>query len=884
MINNIFKIYKLHLQECKTIIDVIEKNNSIIDKNKILEVCNNLPINLDEMKFNDKLNQLFNEKIEDDSTEILTSLITIYKSREHKQEHLISISNNKNIYINFKLLKTLDFHEYYYNKLLKADESLFNLENIVKFLYLGFSQYLQSVLQLKYNNILDKDIDQIIIDLQDIIRIIHKHKAYEVNKQYFVFFNDSYNQLKWLKKDLIELENIIYSELSLDYLNNKFDKKINNNFNIKIKKSEDIKKNLSESQQNAVDQLNCKINILLGIPGSGKTHIIKEILKSNIYLNALSLSKNKIIGSSFYSSYTSFTTKSFENNLKNDKVKNIYIDLSEKSETKEDKLRLKINEIDKILNDEEVSKLNEINEKLKKYNDEDIENIKFYLNKNKEIYNASKTLLTKEEKEAFLNILKMLKLNIKEETIISKIFKFFFDEKKIITIPLKKQRTIEKYIKIKTRLEESEIKDIFNKLKKIYLKVKKSDQESKDFLEKEIYSELNNINIDLANEINEDELYFYIENRIHLEEENYKKRKKKILMYLLSLELNKKGDIELIKDIENIRVEIELTLSYFFPLIIIPSTEINNYFSTQYNCLSIAIDECFMLPSYYIYSIFSRTNQLYLVGDINQLNISSFFNLFDLRERIKKIYNRKDNDNDSFLKYNLFFNNDFLVKNLFEIGLELTDNVSILTDNFRSKKEIVYSQLRLNPSYEKYIYAYVRKNRIKINEDKNQPENYLNLINIYKDKKDEYQTSEGTTLSPLLNYNENSTENPLNVKSKKIIKFLRDNEMVNKSILITSLLKEESSKLDKIINKENNTNNKIYSKSIDDIQGLEYDIVFFDTIISNNKELKILKENINLLTVAISRTKELFVIITNNETKSDNFINNFLEVNDFKQF
>lgn len=913
------QIVSKHLSESLYLIDIIEKNNSDIIEEKIIHSDVTMPINYNhntkEIKILDEFKKTMENKNILDGYNVLLSLLAL-EDVNNKLFHLLSLDvKTLTFHVNLSLLSKIDiFPSIYIEQLAKID-NMFNLKDILRFLYLGFKyNFHNAYFDYSKFEILD-EIGQIKF-IQELINAINHNNLtkFRCKKIYFLFYSSDYNLFHNIKEDLNELKNNYTSigiKMFIDTLNEKV---ININLPISfsyVNNHPYVKTfKLSETQLDSLNKHTKNYYSTIGFGGSGKTYLISLMMKYHLLLHTIYYANNRKSLPICYTSYTNLSNETIINNL-GQSYKDVILLTDTNNQFFSSCVDKKVDDLNKV----DFKRLIAIDEKLKQfYEIGDIFNTyeesfkSFNVNVNK--------FPTSEIKNQIKNILKDIE---SKRTKYKKAFIFtrwFSKDQFTITMPLalvKKLNYFKKLNQIKSAYIfeecvniqdfekfEIELKRLFNL--KLNLNDKQIDYNAiKTIAINDFY--INKINkhecdvdkLDNFLSLSEDDIIYYAKFCYLLNESN-KSNVELILNYISSFKEQPSGDknlyIQLTKKIS--KDTYESLLKSIFPITISSVSNLRAFIPINYGFYQTFIDESLLVPCYFLYSILGRTKNITLFGDVSQMTFSHLVSISQIKSKIEAIY---ENDIELLKKYNLFLNIKNSQKSIFDIlksnknFFSLEDN-GIITDNFRNKPEIVKSMILLSNEYQFYLKEQYKS---KISNFNLFSSNAIESINKISD----LITINNNNIIPLtingesknvtyLLKQDDGMKNFLD-KYKELFDFLskQDELIKNKiSILIVTPTKEQVSNFNtsdftRLI-EEQTFISKYFIGYLDEIQGLEFDVVIFDTFYSNSKftTMNILNEKPKRLSVCISRAKQLFIfigdensIISNSDIKDSELLN-----------
>lgn len=862
-------ILEKNIIESLFIIDNIEKNNSLIHEERVLDTLNKFPFLIEDdngLTLSSKYRDKATSSDVLDGYNVIVSIIAIEDTRTGKVYHLLSknaISNN--YYINLQLLESLkQFNEFYVEKLalMKTD----NIEQILELLFNGFkSAY--NLMGYKLQDFKTRGIKEKIYYIKSYIKSLKEAKKSDVipKESYYMFYSSDFNMFKNIKSDLIELKEHVKSpgiKFFIDYVkNNKIDN-IPTPFSIKIEHSKNSlfskKYRLTHSQSDAINNANSAFYSIIGLAGSGKTRNASVFMKNYLKLHAVLLAvKNKSIPF-MYASYTVLSNKTFIENMSDFRDIILYTDNVSSDSDFSQSINNKI-ENTIMRTDDNIDKLKEIQSKLRGYQYlvEHLEQYEEYL---KPCATMNEQLSDKERKDV-VKLGNLIKSRIQKNAKRG-FFQKLFIKNDPLSIPNKMKDKLSKFINIGNIIEDYELKKVYSQLRKIYQKKEPEIQ----------YSKLKTLSFNIN--ISDEDILFYVTHYYLLDEEEEKKRDA-VLRYIASFKDKPDGDKNILSSFirEYSSEEFIETQKKLYPVTVSAITDLRKFIPINYNFILSIVDESLMVPSYFTYSLLSRTSNIIMMGDVSQMNFSHFFPITNMRETVvRKIYNGEEN----FVKYNLWMSNNYDINSFFDAiknnkDIYSTSKNGILVDNFRSVSGIVKAQVKLSKHYFRYVKDYFLETGKYSADSLKNSDDVAEFIHTFRTDNKNYIFENGTsTDSPLLLYNVKDFLNREYLYSN-LFKFIDNQSAIkNKNILIVTPLKIHIKPIKEIVDRISKHYPNIRSVFVGhtmDIQGLEYDIVIFDSNIQNHESemLQYLMQKIKILSVSISRAKDLFIFMGNEQ-------------------
>jgi len=872
-----------NIKENLQTIKFINQYNSSILKNSINKTFKKATFTFNEQTNSIKITEDI-KKINILGHEPLLTLISIEDVLEKKNYHLLSYSlENNQFYINFFLLKKLKtfFNEIYYEQLLSL-KNYKNLKELLILLYKGFSFSINKDISETIYTFSNKDL---YYSLLNILKQI-SNEEFNLNNEYYYFNVVDFNLYKHIKKDLNDIENNkILSLNNYTYLYNNISLIENKNidttqllipFGVKTDKNTDLIKN----QKKILDNLNYSINYILGIAGSGKTFLLSRYFYNFKYFLALGV-YNNIPLPILYTSYSNSTNYIFYENFQkldkniNFKIGNLDFTISDliffiqKNENQDTNLNKKtIESIKKrlLINDKDIdiNRLTEIELKLKNYNQNSqlFNTFKEYNNINNKLKNYLNIYSDKEKKILKQILYKIYIYLIKYKSFFNRLFYFINKEELIFNkeeiIFLKKTYPyIRNKFNWKNKKDYNFLIKIFKNGKSILKEKEKYTFETflKDYNFKTTYIYEEDI------EISNEDIIYYLLFFYYLKPKNEIEKYKNLLNKLLKY-----------KEQEGMINNEQLIFKQLYPLHISNIADLGYYVPVEFNYYMTLVDESLLVPNYLTYSVLGRTTFLTISGDVSQM---SFYHLLPknaLNKFTDLLYGKYKKYFSMYLNIvNYKINSFYDILSYQKPILNNKKNFNILTDNFRYPLNIYETLFSLSEEYTNYRSG-IKKEKNIFNKQK---------IKLYwekaKDIKSKYDSGLFFLESDKYNKSNNYIEILTNIKLKENYTNI-DTFQKNKKITLGIITPFSSDKndIERIINNLKKTkpelflynkNEKLYKNieilSIYEIQGMEFDIVIFDTFL--DKELKeyenMLSKKLQIMTVAISRTKTFFFLI-----------------------
>ena len=850
-------IYETHKREIDIITENIENSNTIIDDDSRVDVIKEIEI--DERG---NINIL-----RDYSDEHLLSLISIIdRDNPTFNTNILSINRISQIFINFKHLHNMRFNEYFYNRLHQLKKDEYNLHSILNLLYSGFSYYIDRDIVERFGDFSSFNYIKKIKILKEVIEI--SNKKYSVEKQYIIYHSTPILYTYNLKKDIENrYPNSLSSIYLLHLLGSEKSRKHSINFKTEVGDRYRLnKKGLSRSQAMIVNESTNRYSSILGIGGSGKTFLASHLIKFNSLISAIYYANRRVGLPQFFTSYSpSSITNIIENFRKHSDISYIlHLDSFDEIYYK-NQLENRYRDIDEEIDIERLTKLDN-------YFKDEFQHIYLQLERAQEIDRRFKELNSKlisiQEKRAFKTVIKILKREREVRDFWYKLVRFInslLDNEIDDSIVLKQDiiNFLKPYIDIKSVIKDDEIEELYHNILSIYKDIVEYHKNSLHQL-KDIDCNLDNIEIDIDS-IDDDDLDYYL--RYSFKLYNRDIDFKNVINYLQSRSITKDGDSSLIKNIDYDRL-----MSILFPVMVSPIYNLSTFYSGDF--YASFCDEAFLVPSYLFYHMANRSCRLYLFGDMNQLNLEYFCNNNEIKRDIEILFNK----NKMNKEYSLYIDKHGQNKTIFDIVYSIDKDISVTIDNFRSYRDIVYSQIKMNPQYLTYLETYIKKHS---NIEVNSIDDYLELLDIYNSSQPLYKIGEKEYNSSLL-YIDN--RDLIDNRIKMFVELFDRYSMEN--MLIVTLFKERIKDIRMVVDRYRGDRD-IYVKSVDSIQSHEYDMVLFESDCEKIDDVSYnyIIENPRILNVIIGRTKKCFILsISRDVVESSTFLseliidNRFLEI------
>ena len=863
-------------------IRLINMYNSTILEDSINRIFENFPFKIknDEFILIEKINE--SEILGHDT---LISILGI--NLDNKKYHLLSYNIKSNtFYLNIYLLEKLKnyFNEIYYENLISIKD-FSQIKPILINLYLGFN--FQNNINFEETNNLTTE-----ILFNKLKKTLNNQKKFKLLKNYYYFNVVDFKLSSNIMSDLQNLKmkkhyslsafsyirNIVL-KIKKEVLNEKIEEKNTNllpiPFGLKIKNNEYEHQELIYKQIDTLNNLNYNINYILGIAGSGKTYLFSRYLLNFKIYHALLLAVNKEnYLPLLYTSYSNSTNRILYEHIKSSQINDIEINGLKFQDLllfiEEDKLNEEtIKSIEKRLfyNEDKVkntTKYHYIQQQLEKIFDEyEIElQLEKYLNLLNDVKKYNELFEIEEKNDLLIFYNRLFKLM--ESLSKFSIKKFFYKTKVVLSnkeISLLKK--LYPHIKKKYYIQENE--DDYDFILEILKKIENILKTDNNFSLFPIIDEFNTIQVEY--DISEEDIMYFLLNYIYMS--------KKKNDYFLTLKKLKDNEILNDKDLLNLNV--------LFPIHISNVAHLHKYIPIEHNYYMTLIDESLLIPNYLTYSILTRSSYISLTGDVSQMTFYHLLPKNALNQCIESLYGKLKKDLAMYLniingKINSFYDILTYKKSLTNKDL----NINIFNDNFRYPYNIFQTLCLLS---EEYI-TYQSKMNAENKENKvlgNTRHNYSNIFywkynnNVCKEYYNELFFIESKTNNKQQNYIDIfynlSLEQNLEtfdtllknggITVAIVTSFSSDKEYINN--IIKRLEKEKKDLF--FINEKKDKKIKIY-KSIQvlsayEIQGMEFDIVIYDTFLDKrlNEYTEILSSKPQIFNVALSRTKLFFFLI-----------------------
>lgn len=921
----------LNVNETIKLLDIIDYSNSEIENKKTLHTFSTFPFSEDneKLEFFQETKQILSNTLANvnliDGINPIISLITLRDKLNSKLYSILSIQILTNleigeIYINYDLLKKINFNEYSRLKLVKS-EITYNVSEILNILKEGI---LGKGLVANKFNIADFEsfsINNKIIKLKEIFHALFTNK-YDINNEFIVYKSGDLDLNKYTKKDYIVLNKKLNNKVGIEslydflryYNQNIFNRTYKANlFNLKLN---DINRSFTLSQKLSAKNASSEhFSIIHGIPGSGKTYVAIQLIINNLYISALAKAKFNENINFLFTTYNKKALNDFKQRFIDLNIGNILFindDLDSNFNNVLEHLihKIKLNGI----NVADKKRFVEIENRLQTEFSKTSEILEKYI-EIKKFKNQLNILLQEDNAIVAINKLSNLFENKINLSFLDKLLYAFGIEnnKNIITIHKNIVKGLKNIIKFKSYdnnvnlniYTAIKINDNINQYKKIAQK--KFSQIDKDInillgkLE-EILNEINYIEKEDNNIILED-IIFYLENYFLKDDIEYKE---KLLKYLKLNEYSNKIEKENLFDILKTKDYIS-TLFNIFPVHLSVISRIGKTYPMKEIFDLTIVDESYQTPGYFFLPIISRSSNIISVGDNGQLDNENLYN----KRTQNNIYNEIYQKNSPFFKtvkkeqlpnievtenelYDFYdkYGTSKIDNNIFNILKNINRNSNnILIDNFRSNKEIVYATLFTSYKYQILIRNFIENNqgflpdtdyKVKLLKELNnwQDNSIYKIVNTYINKTEIYQTLGKQEIRGSLFFANTGFINDFSsgIIEKTLIdvfKFINlqkekfNDNITGGDILLITPFKQDANKINDFLisnqNKFPNIINGILCESVENIQGIERKIVIFDSGIYNeqSEQLYFITEKPEILTVAISRAKNLFIFVGN---------------------
>lgn len=845
MIKEVKNSINRSVQEILEVSVALERGNSKITNESVINKYNNFPFNIgkdNEIELNQEIKEYISNNYHKGIREgqsIMISLFSIFSEYKDQRNHILSVEIEdeqvKNFYLNTIFLEeNLSISSLFINQLKNTHDISEVLNDLILlFFNKADSYYKQRFEGEDYRNYaINKKIQM----LRDLTSTIYGD-ILNIDSQYYLFFSDDINVKASLFKYYNNTENknhinkLTYDIFAASLYN---DKKELKNSLITFNDST-IKSN---SQKFALKELNKQINVVIGAGGSGKTKLASSIATKYLYLHALG-QLNDINVNLLYTTYSKYSLSQFL--LYSQDFKNLIFD-----RTKE-VVEQRINDFNFSY---DVSKLNSIKEKIENSNIIDrsyFEQLKKSYTNEIQFIELYKSVLDKNIYNKIVNYLKYINKNKIEYSIIDKImFAFNMKEKDSLNIPGVLCKELNKNgVNVPESISADDIDQVFIAIKKKYIANQlKLDQKFEDF--NKTISNNNNKTL-LMNEINidlDDLIYFTRYYPIY-QNNNIKSELIETLQKLLDEEINMN----------------KVNLNIIGKLFPITAGLVTDTVDINFNFAQTIVDESVLVPGYFLPAITSKSEQIILLGDINQLSLEQNFHP-NIKTIIHKIYM-----NDKGLK--LSIDESFSSKSFFDHIIPFIDkkNFIVLTDNFRCNKKIYgVSKLLSNDNYDPYFRIYIEKHQQELDKEytiDTITQHYVEENDVFKYRSNSFDT-------PFL-FADSNDEN----RYENIFSLLAENRINQNDVLIVVPFKRNIKKLRKIIDKN------IVIDVIENVQGVEKKVIIFDWGANglNQEEFKYL--DLKKFNLILTRAKNMFITIGNEDFLFNQQIENF-DINGYK--
>lgn len=923
----------LNINETIKLLDIIDNNNSEIEQEKIMVSLNEFPFIQNQ---NDKLE--FSSNIKKDLSNILLninsidgvnpiiSLISFQDKLNNKVNSLISLQILSNfeigeIYINYSLLKKINFNEYSKMKLIKS-EVAFDLNSILNTLKDGVVGKGMISSRFSVGDFEERNIFNKITKLQEIFTTLFSNK-YEIITKYIIYKSGDLDLNKYTKKDYMILNKKLENKMGVDnlfnflryYNQNIFNRTYKSNiFNLKL---EDINKSFTLSQKLSAKNASAEhFSIIHGIPGSGKTYVAMQLIINNLYLSAIAKAVFKKNINFLFTTYNKKALIDFKERFKELKIENILFINDELDSNFNNVLDFLLHKHKTELTLNEKKRFDEIEYKLQNEFPNTQEILSKYL-KIKEYKCEISNLLQHPNPLIALN--KLFNLLNKSETLsfFDKLFYSFGiqNNKKYVTIHKNIMKGLKGIIKFKNYDNNFNI-SLYNveKLKeksKNYKyfakqKISKIDKEITKLLSflEELLNEINNIDKEVNN-ISFEDIIFYLENYSLKDNKEYNE---KLLKYLKINEYSNKQEKENLFNILKGNEEITKNVFNLFPVHLSIISKIGKIYPMHEIFDLTVVDESYQTPGYFFLPIVSRSSNIISVGDNGQLENENLYNKGTQNNLYKEIYDLKEStilkkikqnhipdlniqESDIYSFYDKYGTSK-IDNNIFNLLKNINKNSNnILIDNFRSNKEIVFATLFTSYKYQSLIKNFIENNKTFLPEgnykeklmqefDNWNNESIYKIVNTYINKIEIYYTLNKQEVRGNLFYANTGFINDFAAGSIEktffdIFKFINlqkekfNNNIKGSDILLITPFKQDANRINEFLISNQNkiplSTNGILCESVENIQGIERKIVIFDSGVYNeqSEQLHYITEKPEILTVAISRAKNIFVFMGN---------------------
>ena len=764
-----------------------------------------------------------------DGNSLLISLLSLKNNNKGVRNHIISLEIiNNNIvgyFVNTSFLEEdLGLSVIFVDKL-KNNSKYQSLKEVLNILIIMFLNKVDSYYRERFmkDDYEEYSVYKKIEMLKDMLNVIYSSKN-EVDNMYYVFFTDDLNIKSTVYNYYKKQENCNYLNSFLYRIyNDKYDGK-NLEVGKNLVKFEDVTL-ISNSQKNALKDINKQISVIIGQAGSGKTWLSSNVMKRFLYIVALGR-LNKIKINNLYTTYSKYSMAQFL--LYSDQFKDLILT------TDKEILKKRVNELNKTI---DLDRFKKIENSLKKYN----LNKLFEKYKEKEeieynFRNLYKKSITIDVLRMLNGYLKFLKDNNNPNSTMDKmLIKMGVKKDLPVNIPNELVRPlIANNINVPNQVFVDEIEELIIAIQKEYLVEQKNIEKSFENIKFENLNDYTELILDM--DIDFDDIVYYLKFEPIV---NNSKLKEDYIVSLQNLINNDNINLDLISDL--------------FPIFSGLTTEISEW-NIQFR--QIIVDEAVLVPGYFFPLIMSKGDNIITLGDINQLEMQQTF-YPNVNVIIDKIYNSNGANSSKFLKLSVkdsyeqesFFGH---IQNLFQHTIK----PSILTDNFRTNKTIFDLSKDIMKGvngYETYYEVYINKHELE--------ENKESLTKHYSKTQSSFTYNNKEFKTPFVFIDKNNGN-----RYQEILNLIEENKINKSDLMIITPFKNEIPKIKTLIG------SGVQVDTIENVQGVEKRVIVFDWNVESVQDEAFKYINLRRFNLILLRAKELFITIADEKFAFTNSI------------
>lgn len=824
----------------REIIDVsfaIERSSSSIKSSDTLSTFSEFPIDetdLNDIKLNLKIKEDISAKFPNgkkDGQSLIISLLSMYNQNSNKRNHIISLEIEDNEIIGYfvntiYLEEDLNISKLFTDKLKRSGD----LRKILNDLIIVFLSKAQNAHRNKYGseNFENYSVRKKIDMCRDLLNSIYGTHN-KIDEMYYLFFVDDINIKSSLfnyynnKKNSNYINTLTYRIYNSNLNDNKDDKKFKLANAFINFKNEKLK---SDSQKIALADIDKQITLIIGQGGSGKTFLASYIMKKFLELNALGFVNGHNING-LYTTYSKYSLSQFE--LYSNNVKELIF--TKNKENIQQKIESFNHNIDSNIMESVKGKLKSISKYKKLF--ENYTSKRNLVNRFQSIYANSYDFINYNK---LIQYLRYLKDNKVEPSLIDSILMSIGVKKEsFLYIPSQLVRPLNLYgVNVPEQISNGKIDEIINQINSTEISRQKKTETDFERLKEELLKPFDGETMSFDSlDIDFDNLTYYLKYKAIYENPDLKGKYIKELQNVLN---NKEVDYNLIADL--------------YPIFAGLTTDIADL-NIQFG--QIIVDESVLVPGYFLPLITNKGDNIIAMGDINQLSLNQSF-YPNVNSIVDKIYS-----DSKGLK--LSIDNSYNQKSFFDHMVDLMEdrrNMLLLTDNFRSNKDIFLLSKEITKgidSYEYFLGKYVEKNNLK--------EGTENLTKHYGNETPNYIYGGSNFSTPFLFADSNDSR-----RYDNIFTFLNQNKINKSDIMIITPFK------DSIKNIRTLVGDSILIDIIENVQGVEKKVIIFDWGVSSVDDEAFKYIDIKKFNLILLRAKDIFITIGDNAFLFENQIAN----------